>query len=295
MVGDPVLTSPQSSEPISLLMVKQQLRVDAGDTSQDSYLALLISSAREVAETQTSRCYIQRGYREYYPCFPGNHLPLSLLENYAGALGLGEHRRHRFHYHHFELSRSPLFKLTQIQYIDLTGAVQTLDPGQYVLNNRRDPAQVSRMPALVGGLPWPITLCEPNAVWIDYTVGAVPIIVSIAQSATVLTGVTGYTFTSADVGSVISIHGAGCPGGALLTTVQSVALGVATLSAPALAGVVGASAMLGPQIPFGDIQAMQLLVSHWYENRTPVGQGQMVEAPYMIQNMLNKNRVYYQP
>jgi len=288
---------PPAAEPVSLAMAKLQLRVDAGDTSQDAYLSLLISAAREVAETQTARCYLFQSYTEYYDCFPGHDLPRILLFGYA-QMGYGNYRRkHRLHREHFELSRSSLRKLVQIQYTDLTGATQTLDPGQYVVNNRQDPAEIVRAPELLGGVPWPHALREPNSVWIDYTVGASPLTASIAASASVLTGVSGYIFTASDVGTVISVPGAGPAGAPLLTTIASVdSEGNATLTASAVATVTGAAANLGPQIPFGDIQAMLLLIAHWYENRTPVQQGgAMLEAPYMIQNMLNKNRVYYQP
>jgi hypothetical protein len=295
MVGRPVLTTPPAAEPISLTMVKLQLRLDAGDTSQDDYLSLLISAAREVAETQTSRCYMYQAYREYYDCFPGHQLPLVLIYGFH-QMGLANYRhKHRMQYEHFELSRSSLRSLRQIQYLDLNGATQTLDPGQYVLNNRQDPAQIDRAPEILGGLPWPHALRERNAVWVDYTVGASPITASIEAEAALLTGVSGYTFSAEDVGTVISIPGAGPAGAPLLTTIASVTDGAATLTATAVAGVTDAMGSLGPQIPFGDIQAMLLLVSHWYENRVPVQQGAMVEAPYMIQNMLNKNRVYYQP
>jgi hypothetical protein len=295
MVGRPVLTTPPASEPISLDMVKIQLRLDAGDTSQDSYLSLLISAAREVAETHTTRGYIFQAYREYYDCFPGHHLPISLLFGY-GQMEMGNRRhRHRLHHEHFELSRSSLRTFKQIQYLDLTGTVQTLDPGQYVLNGRQDPAQVTRAPEILGGLPWPCALREPNAVWIDYAVGGSPLTVAIAANANALTGVVGYTFTAVDVGSLISIADVGPGGNPLLTTIAAVSGGNATLAASAVGATTGAVAFLGPQIPFGDIQAMLLLISHWYENRTPIAQGAQVETPYMIENMLDKNRVYYQP
>ena len=89
----------------------------------------------------------------------------------------------------------------------------------------------------------------------------------------------------------------GLNGGVLLTKVASVdSGGNATLAASAVATVTGATLLLGPQPPAGDINAMLLLISHWYENRVPVQQGgPMLEAPYMIRNLLDQQRVYYQP
>jgi hypothetical protein len=85
MVGDPVIKTAATVEPISLALAKVQLRYDALDTSQDEYLGLLISSARESAETFTSRGYITQTWVEYYDHFPGAYFPRAAL----GDLGAG--------------------------------------------------------------------------------------------------------------------------------------------------------------------------------------------------------------
>jgi len=302
MVGRPVLTSPPTSEPIALTLVKEMLRVDAGDTSQDGYLTLAISTARETCESHTSRGYVMQGYREYYDGFPGHHFPLTLIDGYDGdpsalaTLGSWRGERRHHHKHHFELSRSALRTFTQIQYLDMTGAMQTLDPSQYVLNNRQDPAEITPAPESLGGLSWPIALRQVNSVWIDYVVGASILVASIAANASVLTGVAGYTFTTADVGSIISIPGAGIAGAPLLTSIASVdGSGNATVAAQALTASSAAIAILGPQLPFGDIQAMLMLIGHWDANRLPIQQGIPKEIDYAVKFLLDRGRVYYQP
>lgn len=299
MVGRPVLTSPPGCEPISLSLVKQALRIDAGDTSRDSYLLLLISVARETAEQITIRGYVTQSYREYYDGFPGHHFPLALIDGLDGdpsALAAAwpgnEGRRLRRHY--FELSRSPLQVLKQIQYLDLTGTLQTLDPGQYVLNDKQDPAQITRAPEILGGLPWPRALHEVNSVWIDYTVGyGGNLTLSMTATSAALTG---YTFLPSDVGRPISIPGAGASGATLITTVLSVDdSGNGIAAAAASTTVADVQTYLGKPIPFGDTQAMLYLINHWNENGLPVVNGLMNEIPYGIDDLLKKNRVYYQP
>jgi hypothetical protein len=169
MVGRPVITTPPVAEPILLELVLQALRIDTGDSSQDNYLNLLITTARETAETFTSRGYITQTITEYYDFFPGTHFPLGAVFAAGVAPGfpyIGRNRRHH-HHNYLELSRSPLKTLTSIQYKDPDGQTQILDPAIYVLNDKQDPAQIS----LVPGKCWPRTLCEVNSVWALYDVG----------------------------------------------------------------------------------------------------------------------------
>lgn len=296
MVGRPVQTSPPGSEPIALSLVKQFLRFDAGDTSQDDYLNLCISTARETAESHATRAYITQTYREYYDGFPGHHLPLGLIDSLEGY-GLGSERGHderRHHHHYFELSRSPLQVLKQIQYLDTTGATQTLDPGQYVLNNRQDPAQITRVPKSLGGQPWPLALRQVNSVWIDYIVGyGGNITIGMTASSAAITG---YKFLPTDVGRALTVPGAGAAGVTLKTTVLSVdGSGNGTAADSAATTVTGVTAYLGKQILFGDTQAMLMLISHWDANRLPIVQGIPKEIDYAVRFLLDKERVYYQP
>ena len=171
MVGRPTIKTPPSTEPIALTLVKQQLRFDVGDTSQDEYFNLLIGAARESAETFTSRGYVTQTIIEYYDHFPGAHVPLAAA--IVGGAGVvpgfpyyaGRHRRH--HHDYLEFSRSPLKSLTSIKYLDINGDEQTWDPSQYKLNDKQDPAQVSRLVNVC----WPRTLPEPNSVYAEYVVG----------------------------------------------------------------------------------------------------------------------------
>lgn len=47
-------------------------------------------------------------------------------------------------------------------------------------------------------------------------------------------------------------------------------------------------------LPVICLQAMLLMISHWYENRLPVVPGSVGELPFAVSDLLEKNRVYYQ-
>lgn len=169
MVGNPVITTPPAAEPMQLTLVKEALRIDEGDTSQDNYLNLLISTARETAETFTSRGYISQTITEYYDHFPGSEFP------YERFYGIGYvprgyfYDRGRRHCHDYlELSRSPLVEIVSVKYLDVDGNEQTWPEDQYVVNDKKDPAQITRAR---GVTCWPRTACQVNAVYVEYQVG----------------------------------------------------------------------------------------------------------------------------
>lgn len=60
-MGLSVTTAP-ASEPVSSAEVKEWLRIDSGDTSQDSTISLLITAARSAVEEYTRRTMIDTTY-----------------------------------------------------------------------------------------------------------------------------------------------------------------------------------------------------------------------------------------
>jgi hypothetical protein len=212
------ITTDLATEPLIVDLAKRQLQLDASYTDDDDYLAnVLIPAARESAELHTARSYGVRSFREYFDGFPGQRLPIPY--NYAIDIP----SRHQFESlapHRFELSRSPLVQVTQVQYLDQDGATQTLDPSVYTVSDHKDPASIFRAAPSAG---WPVPLYRVDSVWVDYDAG------------------------------------------------------YADGKLPAIA-----------------LQAMLLLLSHWFENRTPVAATAGSELPFTVTNLLDKNRVYYQ-
>jgi len=163
------LITPAVLEPIDLAFAKSFLRIDADDESQDDYILHLIGVTRENAEIETNRGIITQTFREYFDSFPGFRLPLD-REFYSGY-GMRLTRSSSFHRHdRLELSRSTVQSITSINYLDVTGSPQVVDPAVYFVSVSTDPST----PASIYRTPrqcWPISSCEVNSVWVEYVVG----------------------------------------------------------------------------------------------------------------------------
>lgn len=59
------ITTPAATTPVTLTEVKEHLRLDAADTSQDTYLTLLIDMATSYGERHTGRDFINKTYTTY--------------------------------------------------------------------------------------------------------------------------------------------------------------------------------------------------------------------------------------
>lgn len=64
-----IVIVPATNWPVSLDMVKTQLKISLLDTSQDTFLELLIDAATQFAEKYTGRDLITKTYLTYRPCF----------------------------------------------------------------------------------------------------------------------------------------------------------------------------------------------------------------------------------
>jgi hypothetical protein len=278
-------------EPISLGIAKSQLQLDSGFTQDDEYIRGLIRSARKNAELHTARAYVTQGFREYFDGFPEDRLPIPYNVIYDLPT------RHDFEprqHNRFELSRSPLQLVADIQYLDCEGNTQTLDPSLYYVAPWKEPARICHAPHCW----WPRPLHREDSVWVDYTAGYGSLVpLSIAASSDVTSGA---VFARTNVGQRLMIPGAGPAipddGSApLQATILSVDdSGNATLSASAVTPAANAPAWLGSPVDPTARQAMLLLITHWYENRLPIASVGLKELPYAIKELLDGNRVYYQ-
>jgi uncharacterized phiE125 gp8 family phage protein len=210
-----------------LPLAKKQCQLNEGFTDDDDYLtSVVIPGSLEFVEDHTARSLCLRTFREYFDGFPGQHMPIPY--NFAFDHPL-THQFRSIPRKKFELQRSPIVALAQIQYIDQSGATQTLDPSAYYAASHRDPAEITRSSAQVC---WPVPLHRLDTVWIDYTAG--------------------YRDPADETQLTVKPR-------------------------PAMA-----------------LQAMLLLIGHWYENRLPVAPSGVAELPYAVKNLLDRLRVYYQ-
>lgn len=190
-----IVLTPPAAEPLSLADLKEHLRVDADDASQDKTIRDIALGARVWVESYTRRRLVSQRLRLLLDRFPSCELilpspPVRSVESVSFQAGNGE--------------------LVEMQ----AGA-------NYVLDLASQPARLT--PPY--GQSWPVTRLTANCVEIDYTVGyALPITVRAYGSPIDLSYVesTAYTFLPGDVHRPIAIAGAGEDGAMLDTVIASV-------------------------------------------------------------------------
>ncbi len=127
-----------ASEPLDLATAKLHCRVDG--TDEDALITALIVAAREQAEHETGRALITQTWELVHDVFPEA----------------------------FVLRKSPIQSVVSLKYLDsATGAEQTLDPADYLLDKDNEPGYL--VPAY--GKAWPSSYGVPNAVRLRYVCG----------------------------------------------------------------------------------------------------------------------------
>ena len=164
------LTAAPAAEPVTLAEAKLHLRVS--DSNEDTLISMLISAARAHAENVCRRAFVTQKWdlfldsfpvHTYYGVLPGyvpvDQLPTAwmTMRNYGVRFRGGK----------IDLPFPTLQSVESIKYRDVTGALVTLDPSQYVVDNVSEPGVLTPAP----GTYWPDTQNTTNAVQISYTVG----------------------------------------------------------------------------------------------------------------------------
>lgn len=131
-----LITAP-STEPVSLVEAKLQLRVTS--TDDDTLITALIVAAREAAEYEMQRAIISQTSEKALDMFPD------------------------------AIELPPTASITSVKYLDSNGDEQTLSSGSYTLDNASDSAPSWLTPAY--GYSWPDTYLDVNAVKVRYVAG----------------------------------------------------------------------------------------------------------------------------
>lgn len=138
--GGLVLVTPPAEEPVSLAEAKLHLRVD--HTEEDALIGVLITTAREYVEMYTRRQLVTATWRLTLDCWPRCIRP----------------------------PRPPLASVTTLQYLDVDGVLQPVDPTTYVVDSSVEPGRI-----LLGyGGSWPATAHMPGAAQVLYVAGYGP-------------------------------------------------------------------------------------------------------------------------
>ena len=127
------------TEPVTTAELKTLIPLSGNDF--DLRLAALIPALRQEAEQITRRALARSTWRLQLDAFPPAEIRL-LWPN--------------------------LVSVDSIEYVDTTGATQTLAPGAYFVDTHSEPGWV--LPA--AGTSWPSTYATANAVTVNYTAGA---------------------------------------------------------------------------------------------------------------------------
>ncbi|WP_454737597.1 head-tail connector protein [Cupriavidus necator] len=275
-----ILVHAPAGEPIDLAEAKLHLRVT--DDSQDVRIRGMLAGARQAAEVKTRQQLLHARYQYLIDRFPsGFGAPC------AGVVSIPPNA--------IVLPHAPVIDVVQIEYLDMNGTLQTLDPSVYTV-------QSALMPALITprfGEVWPVPLPEVGAVRVTYNAGyASPIAVVAPSSGTLrISGPVAYA-----VGAMVQFYNSG---GALPAGLQAQAnylidsamAGVYTLTDTAGAPVVFTNSGSGSNyigvVPEGLRNWILIRLGSLYENREEVAflsRGGIKELPF-IDGLLDPYRV----
>lgn len=246
-----------TGEPLALGEVKQWLRVDSDDTTQDDLILDLIATAREYAEEVNRQQLITATWFMTNDRFP-YRMPGQTFQwpgdvwdrqNASWLEGLT-----------VRPPRPPLQVVTQIQYIDPQGVLQTMDLTTITVDTVSKPGRLMPIPYNI----WPVTLTRHNAVQITYQAGYGP---STTSTGAITAGtdqiITPVSMTGIYVGTSLDVDpGVGTSRERVSVTVVTASTFTATFQKNHGAGCV----LLGG-IPRMVRQALRILITRDYENR----------------------------
>jgi uncharacterized phiE125 gp8 family phage protein len=156
------ITAP-AKEPISVADVKSWAVIDVED--DDALISAMIKAARAFAEKQLRRSLITQTWMLTLDSFPGPSLmgvPYGLSYSIPG--------------HAIVLERSPVQSITSIQYLDMSGTLQTMPTANWVDPTLGGAQRCDDFPRItpVFGQIWPINLPQIGSVRVTYVAGYGP-------------------------------------------------------------------------------------------------------------------------
>ena len=186
-----VRTAVISSEPVSLTVMKNWLRIPPSVVNDDGDIEDLIEEARVQAELLTNCALVRSTFVQYLDHWPG--WGAREFDYYGGGsggaasgsgsyAGMGYDRHHRWH-GEIKVKRPPLVSVQGITFIGTDGRPYTLNPGQdFVVDIASQPGRIRPIPYTI----WPLTLHVPAAIAISFTAGYAPNSGGIAAGQTAI-------------------------------------------------------------------------------------------------------------
>src|SRR6185312_8882853 len=153
------LITPPTAEPIDLADAKLHSRVDIPD--DDALMGAMIAAARNFAENLTTKQLVAARWKQVMDSFPVAHAGFA---PYGRAFSLPGNA--------ILLRTHPVIQVVSIQYLDMQGIVQTVDPTTYIVDYSTEPVRITP----VFGQIWPIPMPQIGSVWVTFDAGyAAPI------------------------------------------------------------------------------------------------------------------------
>lgn len=266
--------TPPTAEPLDLSEVKLHSRVDADVTDEDTLFRALLGAARGYAENITQKQIVSATYKQVLDSFPGYD---ATYAPYGRTYG--------FPPNGIKLQVWPVQQIVSIQYLDMSGAVQTVDPATYTIDYTSEPVRITP----VFGRIWPIPLPQIGAVWVNFIAGYAAPLTAAGNNLTFR------NWKTLAVGDVVRLSNSG---GALPAPLQPktdyyvesvVSPGTYTLAAtaggPAIALTdAGSGLNFVGEVPEGLLAWLKIRLSTIYENREEVAimtRGKIDVLPYV--------------
>jgi len=152
------IITPPAAEPLDLAEAKLHLRYAAND--QDALISGGIAGVRGQVETLTRKQLVACRWKQVMDGFPASPTGIEFGRMYTRPLNA------------IYLERNPVLQVVSIQYLDMEGVQQTVDPTTYAVDYSSDPVRITP----VFGQIWPIPVPQIGAVWVIFDAGfAAPI------------------------------------------------------------------------------------------------------------------------
>ncbi len=156
-------TTPPATQLITVAQVQAQSRLDTDYTGDTDLISLYIDVATQYCEEDCSRSFITQSWQYSCEKFDKHlHIPQWVGATVPFYFDLAPQKRILF------LPRPPLQSVQSVQYYDESGALQTLDPSQYVVDTT---GMFGSIRPVMNG-QWPRTQMDnPASVIVSYTAG----------------------------------------------------------------------------------------------------------------------------
>ena len=167
------LVTPPSYEPMTLQDALQHLRVDSDMASNDAYVTILISLARQYCETVLRRALVTQTWKLSLKNWPGRD-----YQNWPQSLTSELDLYYKFNF--IKLPLPPLQSVTSVSYRNSSGTVLTMSAANFTTTvsnsyNVETVMEPGRIVLPFSGI-WPTDILMPGApINITYVCGYVPL------------------------------------------------------------------------------------------------------------------------